>query len=79
MEDQKIETGIASAVEKAGTQTKLAQELVVSQQAISQWIEQGWVPLRRAQQIEDRFGIARARLVNPKILALVGAPTKATP
>jgi len=72
-------TGIAAAVAAAGTQISLGQQLGVSQQAINKWFQQGWVPLMRAGQIEARYGINRTRLVNPKILALVGAPTKAAP
>ena len=79
MDDQNSATGIAAAVERAGTQAKLAQQLGVSQQAVSQWIDQGWVPLRRAGQIEERYKVPRGRLLNPKILALVGDPTKEVP
>lgn len=79
MDDQNSATGIAAAVERAGTQAKLAQQLGVSQQAVSQWIDQGWAPLRRAGQIEERYKVSRARLVNPKILALVGAAAKDAP
>ncbi|ATD62519.1 hypothetical protein CNX70_21990 [Janthinobacterium svalbardensis] len=71
-------TGIAAAVAAAGTQVSLGQQLGVSQQAINKWHQQGWVPLMRAGQIESRYGIARARLLNPKILALVGTATNPT-
>jgi DNA-binding transcriptional regulator YdaS (Cro superfamily) len=73
MDDQNIATGIALAVGSAGTQSKLAQQLGVSQQAVSQWIEQGWVPLRRAEQIERLFTIPRSRLLDPEIVKLVTA------
>ncbi|WP_198116905.1 Cro/CI family transcriptional regulator [Massilia rhizosphaerae] len=78
MDEQQDMSGIALAVKKAGTQEKLAKNLGVSQQAISQWIEQGWVPLRRAAQIEQCFSIPRTRLVDPRIVELVIAPTQAT-
>lgn len=74
MDEQNYATGIAVAVERAGTQAKLAQQLGVSQQAVSQWIEQGWVPLRRAEQIEGLFTIPRSRLLDPEIVKLVTAP-----
>lgn len=74
MDDQNSATGIAAAVEIAGTQAKLAQQLGVSQQAVSQWIDQGWVPLRRAEQIEGLFTIPRSRLLDPEIVKLVTAP-----
>jgi DNA-binding transcriptional regulator YdaS (Cro superfamily) len=73
MYDQQPSTGIAMAVKQAGTQGVLAKRLGVSQQAISLWVEQGWVPLRRAGEIEKEFAIPRARLVNPKIIELVSA------
>lgn len=76
MENERIDTGIAAAVAAAGTQIGLGQQLGVSQQAVNKWQQQGWVPLKRAGQIEARYGIARTRLVNPKILALLGTPTK---
>lgn len=72
-------TGIAAAVSAAGNQITLGQQLGVSQQAINKWCKQGWVPLKRAGQIEALYNIARARLANPKIVALLGATTKATP
>lgn len=75
MEGQNTLTGIAIAVGKAGTQAKLAQGLGVSQQAVSQWIDQGWVPLRRAEQIENQYQIPRGQLANPRLLALL-APAK---
>lgn len=69
-------SGIADAVIAAGTQADLANDLGVSQQVVSKWQVRGWVPLKRAGQIEERYKVSRARLVNPKILALVGAPAK---
>lgn len=71
--------GIDEAVAAAGSQSSLGRQLGVTQQAINNWRKQGWVPLLRAGQIEAHYGIARTRLVNPKILALVGASTKAIP
>ena len=69
------QTGIARAVCKAGSQDKLARGLGVSQQAVSLWVDQGWVPLRRAEQIENKFSIPRTELVNPKILELLTPTT----
>ncbi|MET3132885.1 DNA-binding transcriptional regulator YdaS (Cro superfamily) [Oxalobacteraceae bacterium GrIS 1.11] len=79
MKNQNEQSGIAAAITAAGTQINLGQQLGVSQQAINKWCQQGWVPLVRAGQIEAHYKIARSRLVNPKILALVGAPTKESP
>jgi DNA-binding transcriptional regulator YdaS (Cro superfamily) len=71
MEAQTDRSGIATAVMRAGTQEKLAQLLGVSQQAISHWVEKGWVPLQRAVEIERHFAIPRVSLVNPKIVEIV--------
>ncbi|WP_370663872.1 hypothetical protein [Massilia violaceinigra] len=43
----------------------------MTQQVVSKWLRRGWVPLRRANEIEARFKISRARLVNPKIMILL--------
>lgn len=60
-------TGIQDAVKAAGTQVKLAEALEVTQQSVSLWLSQGWVPLQRAKEIEERYGIPRIRLINPRI------------
>jgi DNA-binding transcriptional regulator YdaS (Cro superfamily) len=65
--------GIAAAVSAAGSQQKLAEQLGVTQQAIAKWFKQGFVPLRRAQEIEALFGVSRARLINPRLLDLIDA------
>jgi len=64
-------TGIADAIVAAGTQAELATELGVTQQVVSRWLRRGWVPLRRANQIEQRYKIPRGRLANPRLMALL--------
>ncbi len=63
--------GIDTAVESAGSQGKLAQQLGVSQQAVGKWVERGYAPLRRAQEIEAVYGVPRAALANPRTLELL--------
>lgn len=66
--------GVDDAIKAAGSQQKLAEQLGVSQQAVSAWLRQRWVPLRRAQEIETLLGVPRARLINPRIADLVDLP-----
>ena len=68
---QKGVTGIDKAIEQAGGQVKLAYELGVSQQAISLWQRQGWVPNSRVVEISSQYGIPRNKLINPKVFDLV--------
>ena len=63
--------GIDLAVEAAGSQGKLAAQLGVTQQAVLRWVSKGFVPLRRAQEIEALFGVPRARLADPRVLSLL--------
>lgn len=72
-----LTNGIAQAIRAAGSQQKLASRLGVSQQAISAWLDRGWVPLRRAQEIEASLGIPRVTLINPRIADLVDLPESA--
>ena len=67
--------GIEKVIQTAGGQVALAKQLGVSQQAISIWCRQGWVPLRRISEIESQFGIPRLELLNPAILDMVGQIT----
>lgn len=71
MEASPSPSGIADAIVAAGTQAELAATLGVTQQVVSRWLRRGWVPLRRANQIEERYKISRGRLANPKLLALL--------
>lgn len=68
METQK---GIDAAVVAAGSQGKLAAQLGVTQQAVAKWVERGYTPLRRAQEIEAVYGVPRVALANPRTLELL--------
>lgn len=67
--EKKGPTGIEKAITAAGSQAKLATELGCTQQNISLWLSQGWVPSKRAVEIEMLHGIPRAELIDPKLLA----------
>jgi DNA-binding transcriptional regulator YdaS (Cro superfamily) len=69
-------SGIADAIVAAGTQVGLAIRLGVTQQAVSKWMRRGWVPLRRAQEIEVQFAIPRGRLANPRIIDLLASQSQ---
>ena len=64
-------TGIAWAISQAGGQVQLAERLGVTQQAVSVWLRRGWVPVRRALEIEAEFGIPRAKLISKRLADLV--------
>lgn len=74
MEPTPQKNAVADAIGAAGTQEKLSEALGVSQQAVSMWLKRGYVPLRRAQEIEALFGVPRGRLINPRIADLVDLP-----
>jgi hypothetical protein len=63
---------IDEAIRAAGSVTALAKELGVSHQAVGVYQRQGWMPAPRAQQVELRYGISRARLVSPKLRNAMG-------
>jgi len=67
-------TGIHEAVILAGGQVKLASALGVTQQFISASLRRGYVPPRRALEIEVQFGIPRRRLISPRLASLVDLP-----
>jgi DNA-binding transcriptional regulator YdaS (Cro superfamily) len=60
-------TGIQEAVSVAGTQRNLADLLGVTQQVVSYWVRQGYVPSARVVEVEQVTGVGRDRLVNPRL------------
>ncbi len=64
--------GIDKAVELAGSQQELARQLGVSQQAISEWVQRGYVPVGRVIEIEATYGVSRLELVDPQLRDLLG-------
>lgn len=65
------ENAVAAAARVAGGQVELARSLNVSEQAISAWVRRGYVPKARAAEIEEKYGVPRYRLIDPRILELV--------
>lgn len=69
--DKAIElNGVNKAISAAGSQLKLAAALGVTQQAVSEWLRQGYVPPDRATEIEMQFGVPRTTLLSPKLRAM---------
>lgn len=69
-----IRTGVQHAIRVAGGQVALAKRLGVSQQAVSEWLRRGWVPLLRAREIEIIYGIPREKLVDPRFAGYFDPP-----
>lgn len=67
MTNNQQSNGVERAVKLAGGQVALARLLGVTQQAISIWLRRGYVPLRRAQEIEAQLGVPRNALIAPHI------------
>jgi DNA-binding transcriptional regulator YdaS (Cro superfamily) len=63
--------GIENAIAAAGSQANLARVLGVTPVAVCNWTRRGWVPLRRAMEIENLLGVPRADTMNPRIRDLV--------
>ena len=68
-------SGIEQAIEVSGSQEALAQALGCTQQNVSFWKAQGYVPNLRTVEIEQTTGVPRALLVDPRVLELLTPPT----
>jgi DNA-binding transcriptional regulator YdaS (Cro superfamily) len=71
--EKPVDNAVQRAVKVAGNQPSMAADLGVSQQCIATWCRQGYVPPARAQEIEMRYGVPRAELINPKLRNALGA------
>lgn len=63
---------VEQAVFAAGSQKAMATALGVTQQAVSAWLAQGFVPASRAKEIEVLYGVPRAELISPKLRDAAG-------
>ena len=59
--------GLHLAIKTAGSQKKLAEKLNVSQQFISNCVQRGYFPIARAVEIEEKLGINRLTLIDPRV------------
>lgn len=69
-----MQTGIERAVDVAGSQTKLAELLGVSKQAVQKWVDRGYAPQERVVEIEAQTGIPRKDLMDPRTVGLLDKP-----
>lgn len=72
--EKKTENSVKDAVAMLGGQQSAAEQMGVSQQFISHCVRRGWVPLRRAVEMEQLTGVPRVKLINPRIADLVDLP-----
>ena len=63
--------GIEAAIQIAGSQKKLAERLGCSQQFISNCAYKGYFPIKRAIEIEEKLGVSRFELIDPRILEAI--------
>lgn len=78
MSDTTKESRIAAldtAITRAGGIMRFAQNMRVTHQAIYGWRKRGWVPADKALVIESVFGVPRADLMEPRLAAVLHAPT----
>lgn len=64
----------AVAATESQSQTELANLLGVTPQAVHLWVRRGFVPPRRALEIESLLGVPRRELLDPALLDLVSTP-----
>lgn len=67
-------SGVEQAITSAGGQAALAQIIGCTQQNISTWKTQGFVPVEHVVAVEQATGIPRAKLIKPQIVELLAPP-----
>jgi len=63
-------TGIEKVVDMAGSQSALARELGVAHQVANRWVRRGYVPARRALEIEIKYGVPAHDLAKPSLMTV---------
>lgn len=69
-----VTTGIEEAINVAGSQEQLAKLLGCTQQLVSFWKKQGYVPTDRVLEVEHATGVPRERLINQQLVDLLSTP-----
>lgn len=62
----KQQTGIDRAIQKAGSQQALADQVKVKQQSVSRWQACGVVPAKRVKAVAKATGVSK-RALNPEL------------
>lgn len=62
---------IGALVLLAGSQQALANQLGVTQAAVSKWRIKGWHPLKRAVAVEALYGVPCKLITHPRIVSLL--------
>lgn len=65
-------TGVEKIIKSAGSEAALGDVMGVTQQAVSKWKRQGFLPPGRVEQALRLFRVERRELIDPKLLELVG-------
>ena len=58
---------IQEAINAEGGRRALAARLAVTEQAVGQWWDRGWVPLARVDEFARLYGIDRRLLLKPDL------------
>lgn len=61
---------LTPAFAAAGGRAKLARRLGVSRAVVSVWARRGWVPWRRALEIEEKLGVPRTQTMDPSMVVI---------
>ena len=66
-----MSVALSLAVEAAGSISALSRKLGVSHQVANRWTQRGYVPLKRARQISELYGLPLRELVAPALRELI--------
>ncbi len=67
--------GISAAIKRAGSISALARKLDVSHQVVNRWHKRGFVPSKRALEIEMHYGVPARDLVDPSLMHIASLLT----
>jgi DNA-binding transcriptional regulator YdaS (Cro superfamily) len=67
--------GISTAIKRAGSISALARKLDVSHQVVNRWHKRGFVPSKRALEIEMHYGVPARDLVDPSLMHIASLLT----